>query len=124
MNTRQVLGLAIGLALSAAVQVAPSASAAPAPSPDTDSVRVAVRTSDLDLTRADGVKTLLVRLRHAASFACSSQSSGPGDFAARRAYAACYRTSLDGAVRQLHAPLVADLYYGRDQATTGAGGPA
>jgi UrcA family protein len=117
MNTRILLGLALSFAIGSAAQAATESIS------DSGVISVAVRTSDLDLARADGAKALLNRLRHAAALACGGRPSSPLDLAGMQAYGACVRTSLDGAVGQVHAPLVAALYRGHDQAVASAGGP-
>jgi UrcA family protein len=117
MNTRILLGVALSFAFGSAAQAATPAAAEPGV------INVMVRMSDLDLTRMDGAKVLLNRLRHAASVACGGRPSSQLDLAAMQDYGACYRTSLDGAVGQVRAPLVASLYRGRDEAVAAVGGP-
>ena len=117
MNTRILLGLTLSFAIGSA------AHAATAPIAQPGVISVAVNTSDLDLSRTDGAKVLLNRLRHAASVACGGRPSSPIDLVAMQDYRACVRTSLDGAVDQVHAPLVASLYRGGNQAVASTGGP-
>ena len=117
MNTRILLGLTLSFAIGAAAQAAtPSVSDSGAPS-------VVVRMSDLDLSRTEGAKALLARLRHAASMVCGGRPSSPLDLDGRQAYDACVHQSLDGAVGQVRAPLVATLYRGRDETVAAVGGP-
>jgi UrcA family protein len=120
MNTRRVLGLALCLACAGAI-----AQAAPAPAQISDSgvISVAVPTSDLNLSQPDGAKALLGRLRAAASVACAGRPETLLDLARVQAYDACFRTSLDGAVSQVRAPLVDALYRGRAEAVASTGGP-
>ena len=117
MNTRIFLGLALSFAIGSAAQAATESIS------DSGVISVAVRTSDLDLTRADAAKVLLNRLRHAASVACGGRPSSPIDLIALQDYRACIRASLDGAVGQVRAPLVASLYRGGNQAVASTGGP-
>ncbi len=111
----------LGMTLSLSVGVA--ANAAPAQIDNADGASVVVRFSDLDLSRPDGAKALLGRLRVAASVACGGRPSSLLDLAGMQAYRACMRTSLDSAVSQVRAPLVAALYRGHDEAMASVGGP-
>jgi UrcA family protein len=117
MNTRIFLGLTLSLAIGSAAQ------AATAPIAEPGVISVAVSTADLDLSRTDGAMVLLNRLRHAASVACGGRPSSPLDLNALQDYRACVRTSLDTAVGQVRAPLVASLYRGGNQAVASTGGP-
>ena len=122
MNIRILLGVTFSLAMVAAAQAAPPVFSAPSIA-ESGQISVAVRMSDLDLSRPDGARVLLARLRHAASIACGGRPSSPADLAGWQAYNACDRQSLDSAVGQVRAPLVAALYRGRDQAVASTGGP-
>jgi|SRR5580698_9763570 UrcA family protein len=123
MNTRRVLGLAVGLAMFAAVQAAPARDTADPQVNDQGLMTVATSVAGLDLSTPDGAKTLLIRLRHAASVACGDQPERWEGLEAVQAYKSCLRTSMDDAVAQVHAPLVTALYRGHDNATASAGGP-
>ena len=117
MNTRILLGLTLSFAIGSAAQ------AATAPVVEPGVVSVAVNTADLNLSQSGGAMALLNRLRHAASVACGGRPSSPIDLIAMQDYRACVRTSLDGAVGQVRAPLVASLYRGGNQAVASTGGP-
>ena len=106
MTTRMWLSLAVGAAI--AGSAVPAAAQAPA---DPAAPSVAVRTSDLDLSRAADAKVLLGRLRQAASETCGGAPS-LGDLPARAAYRACMAATMDNAVAGLHAPVVTALYQG------------
>ena len=120
MNTRLLLGLTLSFAI---IGVARAAPAPAAPTDDSHFPSVMVRTGDLDLGRTDGAKALLVRLHSAASTACGGQPSPLGDLTAMQDYHACVRARLDEAVSQVHAPLVAALYRGHNEALASTGGP-
>jgi UrcA family protein len=115
MNTRILLGLTLSFAIGSAAQAAPIA--------EPGVISVTVNTADLNLSQSGGAMALLNRLRHAASVACGGRPSSPLDLIAMQDYRACVRTSLDGAVDQVRAPLVASLYRGRTQAVASTGGP-
>src|SRR6185437_5064080 len=101
------LSLAVGAAIAAS---AVPAGAAQAPA-DPAAPSVAVRTGDLDLSRAADAKILLGRLRQAAAETCGGAPS-LGDLPAREAYRACMAATMDNAVAGLHAPVVTALYQG------------
>ena len=117
MNARILLGLTLSFAIGSAAQ------AATAPTAEPGVISVAVSTADLNLSRTDGAMVLLNRLRHAASVACGGRPSSPLDLIALQDYRACVQASLDGAVDQVRAPLVASLYRGGNQAVASTGGP-
>ena len=77
--------------------------------------RLAVRYGDLILSRAEGARTLLTRLDHAATYVCGGRP-GSADLPARAAYAACRKREMDRAVAAIHAPLVASIYRANDPA--------
>jgi UrcA family protein len=122
MNTRILLGLTLSFAIAAGAEAAPAVFSNAAPS-DAGATQVAVRYSDLDLTRADGAKVLLSRLRRAASLACGGRPSSPLDLGAMQDYHACVRNGLDGAVGRVNAPLVTAFYHQGDQTLASVGGP-
>jgi UrcA family protein len=123
MNTGRVLGLALGLAMFAAVQAAPARDTGDVQVNDDGVITVATSVAGLDLSTPDGAKALLNRLHHAAIIACGDQPDRWEGLEAMQAYKNCLRTSMDGAVAQVHAPLVTALYRGHDQSTASAGGP-
>jgi UrcA family protein len=67
--------------------------------------------SDLNLASRAGATAMLSRLRNAATIVCGGR---PHRASAQEAsaYRACVRTAVEGAVRQINAPLLAELYYG------------
>ena len=123
MNTRILLGLTLSVAIGVAAKAAPATQTSPAQMSDTGVTSVTVPTSDLNLSRQDGAKALLGRLHRAAIIACGGRPETLLDLASVQAYNACIRTSLNGAVDQVRAPLVAALYRGHDEAMASAGGP-
>jgi UrcA family protein len=123
MNTRRVLGLALGVAVAAAAHAATAQESAGVRVTDEGVMTVATSIAGLDLSTPDGAKTLLSRLRHAANIACGDQPDRWEGLEALQAYKVCLRKSMDDAVDQVHAPLVTALYRGHDEATASAGGP-
>jgi UrcA family protein len=99
-----------------------AAQAAPPPA-EPDAPAIAVKTSDLDLSRADGAQTLLRRLRQAASEACGGEPD-LRDFTAANGYRTCMKATMDAAVARVHAPVVTAVYQGAPAAAVAsAGGP-
>ena len=74
--------------------------------------RVAVSTEGLDLNTAAGAKAFYGRLSHAVIAACGG---APTSFftSEEERFQACYKTAMDQAVAQAHAPLVAALHVGK-----------
>jgi UrcA family protein len=123
VNTRILLGLALSSAIAASAQAAPTIFSNVAPS-NSGAAQVAVRYADLDLSRADGARVLLSRLRRAASLACGGRPSSPLDLGAMQDYQTCVRRGLDGAVGRVNAPLVTAVYRGQgDGSMASVGGP-
>ena len=74
--------------------------------------RVAVSTHGLDLSTPAGAKAFYSRLSHAVITACGG---APTSFftSEEERFEACYKTAMDEAVSQAHAPLVAALHAGK-----------
>lgn len=74
--------------------------------------RVAVSTRDLDLSTPAGAKAFYSRLSHAVIAGCGG---APTSFftSEEERFEACYKTAMDEAVAQAHAPLVAALHAGK-----------
>jgi UrcA family protein len=121
MNTRLLLGLTLSFAIAGIANAAPPVTLAP--TDDSHFPNVVVNTADLDLGQTAGAKTLLARLRAAASTACGGQPSMPTDLSTVQTWRDCVRTRLDDAVSQVRAPLVAALYRGHGEALASTGGP-
>jgi UrcA family protein len=64
---------------------------------------VEVRVGDLDLSKAEGVHTLFIRVRGAAREACNGIDSS-GSLAYGMMYRACVRDAIDNAVATLNNP--------------------
>jgi UrcA family protein len=73
--------------------------------------------SDLNLGNRAGAETLLRRIRSAASVVCGVNENKKSfrDLRATREVRTCVRIAVEGAVRQVNAPLVTALYYGVEQ---------
>ena len=72
--------------------------------------------SDLNLGSRAGAEALLRRIKAAASQVCGGglRGSTMRDVRENRTYRVCVRTAIDGAVRQVNAPLVTALHLGVD----------
>jgi UrcA family protein len=71
--------------------------------------KVRVTYSDLDLSKADGMKTLERRIERAARFTCGGDN-GPTTLKARASYEACFEKAVEGAmvaVRSTAQPVLA-----------------
>lgn len=64
---------------------------------------------DLDLTRPAGAKTMVYRIRHAATDACGGEPY-IREMRERRVFKICYRQSMAAAIDELRAPLVTATY--------------
>jgi UrcA family protein len=71
--------------------------------------QIAVRTGDLDLTRAEGAQALLQRLKFAAARACDANAPDR-DLRMMAFRRDCVADTLDRAVASVSAPLVKRLY--------------
>jgi UrcA family protein len=69
-----------------------------------------VRYSDLDITESDGAKVLYSRIRAAAEDVCG-RSSGT-DPILRLAITGCIHNAVDKAVKDVNAPMLANLRFG------------
>lgn len=69
---------------------------------------VAVRMSDLDLGRDEGLRTAYTRLEAAARRVCGAYDHR--DSGARRAWKRCYESALDSAVAAIGAQALIDLH--------------
>ncbi len=79
-------------------------------------IQVVVHYADLDVTRPEGAKALLDRMRYASRKACGGQPDFL-NFTAARAFKACMQDTMDRAVASLGNPLVASLYGAADTRT-------
>jgi len=79
--------------------------------------RLVVPTKGLDLSTPAGAKAFYGRLSHAVIDACGG---APTAFLAseEERFQSCYRSAMDEAVAQAHAPLVAALHNGKPAQTT------
>ncbi|NOT40709.1 MAG: UrcA family protein [Alphaproteobacteria bacterium] len=103
----------------AALTLAAFAAGAPANASDVSGGGVPsldVTFSDLNLANRAGAEVLLRRIRTAASQVCGGDPhiSTMRDLRAARDFRSCVRTAVDGAVRQVNAPLVTALHRGVD----------
>src|SRR5438477_435182 len=78
--------------------------------PDVETRSRLVRFADLDLSRMDGARTLMHRIRAAARDVCSPEPSRTTDFAEMSDYRQCMIEAMDGAVAQAGSPLLDELY--------------
>jgi UrcA family protein len=70
---------------------------------------VAVSYADLDLTRAEGVKTLTLRLKGAVDQVCG-RSATSASMTIRRKVQACREKAMDVAVAEINAPLLTAMH--------------
>lgn len=85
-----------------------------------------IRYSDLDLSRADGVRALYTRLQRAAGSVCGEYRD-TRDLRMKRQYAACYQDSLSRAVESVDHVAVTAMFAADHQfrvASHGAKSPA
>jgi UrcA family protein len=92
------------LALAAALAIGGAASAASVD--PSEHVVVIVKTSDTDLHTAAGAKTLALRIRNAAAEACGRDVPIAVRFS--DGFIRCREATIDRAIKDLNAPLVAD----------------
>lgn len=74
-----------------------------------ETVQLAVPYSDLDLNREAGAKTMMFRIRAAATDACGGQPN-IREMRERKIFKGCFRQAVAEAVDQLGAPLVTAAY--------------
>jgi UrcA family protein len=105
----QLFAAALTLAAFAAVVPAKASNVSGGDVPSLD-----VTYSDLNLANRGGAETLLRRIRSAASVVCGGDPRNGAfrDVRISRQYRACVRTAVDGAVRQVNAPLLTALHLG------------
>jgi UrcA family protein len=101
--TRQFASILAAIAIAAA-SIAPASA-----EQGRHNIHVTVSYSDLDLTRAEGAKTLSIRLNRAADKTCGN-SHGSASLTIRRAIEACRAVAISSAVASIDAPLLTALY--------------
>jgi UrcA family protein len=95
--------------------------ASPQLDPATGVLSVSVSRAGLDLTRADNARTMLIKLRRAASALCG-EAPRPVELQRADDYRACMQATLDNAVNRLDAPVVAALYRANGTSAVAASG--
>jgi UrcA family protein len=78
--------------------------------------QVTISTKGLDLATEAGAKAFYSRLNHAVIAACGGAPTSMFTSEEER-FEACYKTAMDQAVAQAHAPLVAALHAGKAHPT-------
>jgi UrcA family protein len=89
-----------------------SADPAEPKSPLTPDITQAVRSADLDLSKAEDVATLYSRIRHAARSLCTTEHSAPWDVKRTLRRRECIERGVELAVAQANQPALTALHRG------------
>jgi UrcA family protein len=106
-NQTSVLALVLTGAIAASM-----AGASWAAEPPTDYSQQ-VKVADLNLASEAGARTLLQRIRHAATGVCASAQDDPRFQWTNPSYRRCVREASDRAVASLNSPMVTAIYGGQ-----------
>ena len=94
-----------------AIAAAAIAPASAGPGKDTSSMRVSY--ADLDLSRIEGIHTLIARIERALNQTCG-RAEVSASLSVRRSIWACQKQGMDAAVASIDAPLLTAVYTDSD----------
>lgn len=79
---------------------------------------ITINYSELDISKPQGLEVLYARIKHAAKAVCGFDGS-PQELSRSRHLEACYRTSLDNAIRQINRPKLTALHRAKSRSALG-----